>query len=93
METWMKELIDDVTQGNPGAMTVVRELMWFSRWEKMLRYFKEIGLTGGTLWARCSDDYHLSFHDFGHAVDREMSEYYAKRNPPMKMKERLSMFN
>ena len=86
METWMKELIADVSQGNPGAMTVIRELQWFSHWEKMLRYFKEIGLIGGALWARCSDDYHLSFHDFGHAIDKEMSEYYARTEKPLKIK-------
>lgn len=90
---WMQELVMDVTQGNPCAMTVVRELQWFSRWEKMLRYFKEIGLTGGALWAKCSDEYHLSFHDFGHAIDKEMSDYYAKKNPRIKFNSNSPKFN
>lgn len=92
MEKYIQELVFEVTKGNPGALTVVRELQWFSRWEKMLRYFKEIGLTGGALWAKCKDEYHLSFHDFGTAIDQEMLKYYAEKNPPERVRVKLPLF-
>jgi hypothetical protein len=74
MEKYLQNLILEVAQGNPGAITVIRELQWFSRWEKMLRYFKETGLVGGALWAKFKDEYHQSIHDFGHAIDKEIWE-------------------
>lgn len=74
MEKYLQDLILEVSQGNPGAITVIRELQWFSRWEKMLRYFKETGLVGGVLWVRFKDDYHQSVHDFGNAIDKEIWE-------------------
>lgn len=83
MEKYLQDLILEVAQGNPGALTVIRELQWFSRWEKMLRYFKEIGLVGGELWAKYKDEYHQSIHDFGHAIDKEMWENEPK---PQKIK-------
>lgn len=80
MEKYLENLITDVSEGNPGSMKVIKELMWFSRWEKMLRYFKDVGLTGGRLWAKVSDEYHLDFHTFGHAIDEEMLKYYHDEN-------------
>ncbi len=80
MEKYLKDLILEVSQGNPGALTAIRELQWFSRWEKMLRYFKETGLVGGALWAKFKDEYHQSIHDFGHAIDKEMYEKEPKRD-------------
>ena len=80
MEKYLEKLILEIADGNPGAITVIRELQWFSRWEKMLRYFKEIGLTGGSLWARFKDDYHQSVHDFGHAIEKEMHEREPKKD-------------
>lgn len=92
MEKYLNELIKEVGGANPGAFTVIRELQWFSRWEKMLEYFKEIGLVGGKLWARVADDYHHDFHAFGTAIDREMYEFYLEKNPPTKLKGKIVPF-
>ncbi len=91
MDEYTRKLIEEVSEGNPGALTVIRELMWFSRWEKMLKYFKDIGLTGGKLWAQCSDDYHLDFHAFGIAIDSQMVGFYRGMNT-IKIKGRLPKF-
>lgn len=92
MDKYIEDLIKEVAQGNPGALTVIRELQWFSRWEKMLRFFSETRLTGGKLWAKVADEYHHDFHAFGSAVDKEMWEYYAPKGKPEKIKGKLPVF-
>lgn len=91
MEKYLQDLVIKVAQGNPGAFTVIRELQWFSRWEKMLRYFEETGLVGGALWAKFKDEYHQSIHDFGHAIDNEIQQRDTKSNVPHHIK--LPKFN
>lgn len=80
MDKSLYKIIEEVGCGNPGAYKVINELQWFTNWEKMLRYLKDINLTGSALWAKVADEYHHSFHDFGHAIDKEMSQYYSNKN-------------
>lgn len=80
MNEYTKKLITDVSNYNPGALTVIRELQWFTHWDKMLEYFRDTGLIGGALWAKFKDEYHEDSYKFGHAMDQEAFGYYRGEN-------------
>lgn len=79
-DEYIKNLVKDVCQNNPGALTVITRLQWFNKWEKMLEYFKDTEIVGGALWAKYKDEFHEDIYAFGHAIEHEMFGYYKGEN-------------
>ena len=75
------KLITSVAQGNPGAMIVIRELMWFSKWFQMMCWADEAGLTGSKLWEKYKDEFHQDWHALGEWMQEEMRREANRRNP------------
>ena len=66
-----EELILKIAEGNPGALTVITQLMWYRNWEEMLNWMFKTGLTGSKIWEKYKDEYHESWSDFGDWVQIE----------------------
>jgi hypothetical protein len=56
----------DVMDGNPGALLIIRRLMYFAPWHLLLHHLKERGLTGSRLWEVVKDDYGHVWTQFAH---------------------------
>jgi hypothetical protein len=52
-----QQLILDVMDGNPGALTIIDRLMAFPRWSQLLQHLRNCGLIGSTLWQVVQDEY------------------------------------
>lgn len=84
----IQEIILGVAQGNPGAMTVIRELQWFNHWYEMLQFCLKKEYVGGRLWSMWKDDFHMSNHDFGNWLNQETlkdKEFEHLQNPQSKI--------
>lgn len=97
MYTFTAEIVKDVAQGNPGALTVIDKLQWFSNWEEMLAYLKKKDLVGPKLWEKVSDQYKLNFDAFGKDIEEEMLlesiERAKKEEKDGTIEEDISLFN
>jgi hypothetical protein len=56
----------DVMDGNPGALLIIRRLMYFAPWHLLLHHLKGQGLTGSRLWQVVKDDYGHVWTQFAH---------------------------
>lgn len=52
--------------GNPGALLIIRRLMYFAPWHLLLHHLKAQGLTGSRLWQVVKDDYAHVWTQFAH---------------------------
>lgn len=57
MDSDTKELIMDVMDGNPGAFTIIRDLMVYPTWYQLLHHLKTHDLVGAALWRSVKDEY------------------------------------
>lgn len=71
-----RQLIMDVMNGNPGAFTIIRELMAFPTWFQLLYYLKDEGLIGSELWRIVKDEYN---HDYKRFVDDQLARMTPER--------------
>jgi hypothetical protein len=69
-----QQLIMDVMDGNPGAFTIIRELMKFPTWYQLLHHLKSQRVIGSALWQVVKDDY-------GHDVKRFVEDQLARMAP------------
>ncbi len=49
---------------NPGAYTVIRQLMWFTKWYLIIKWLLESGYVGPKLWELWKDECHESLDEF-----------------------------
>jgi hypothetical protein len=56
----------EVMDGNPGALLIIRRLMYFAPWHRLLHHLKGQGLTGSRLWQVVKDDYGHVWTQFAH---------------------------
>ncbi len=56
----------EVVDGNPGALLIIRRLMYFASWHLLLHQLKGQGLTGSRLWQVVKDDYSHVWTQFAH---------------------------
>jgi hypothetical protein len=68
----VQQLVMDVMDGNPGALTIIQRLMSFSTWYPLLHHLKDQGLTGSALWRVVRDEYQEDWHRFASAQLRQM---------------------
>ncbi|WP_143301994.1 hypothetical protein [Candidatus Entotheonella palauensis] len=61
-----QQLVMDVMDGNPGALLIIRRLMYFAPWHLLLHHLKGQGLTGSRLWQVVKDDYGHVWTQFAH---------------------------
>jgi hypothetical protein len=61
-----RQLVMDVMDGNPGALLIIRRLMYFAPWHPLLSHLKGQGLTGSRLWQVVKDDYAHVWTQFAH---------------------------
>jgi hypothetical protein len=59
-----QQLILDVMDGNPGALTIIDRLMAFPRWNQLLQHLRNGGLIGSTLWQVVQDEYGQDWMQF-----------------------------
>jgi hypothetical protein len=71
-----RQLILDVMDGNPGAFTIIRQLMSFAIWYQLLHHLKSQHLVGGELWRVVKDEY---AHDYGRFVDDQLARMTPER--------------
>lgn len=77
----MAEMIHAVAEGNPGAMTVIRELMYFSKWSQMMYWCRATGFVGPKIWEKYKDEFHQDWHALGEWMQEEMRKDANKRDP------------
>lgn len=80
---YIMEMIMDVAQGNPGAIRVIRELQWFTKWYEIMKYCKKKGIVGDKLWIMYKDEFECNSHDLGRKLEKDM---YAERYKDNKKK-------
>ena len=71
MDKQTEDLIFDVCKGNPGALRVVMELMWFTDWFKMMQWCK-IHLAGANLWIKYKDELQQDSMSLGYWIQEQM---------------------
>ena len=76
MDNGTQQLILDVIDGNPGAFTIIRQLMAFAIWYQLLHYLKSQHLVGSELWRVVKDEY---AHDYGRFVDDQLARMSPER--------------
>jgi hypothetical protein len=69
-----RQLIVDVMDGNPGALTIIRKLMEFPTWYQLLHHLKSQGVVGGALWQVVKDNY-------GHDLERFVNDQLGQMRP------------
>lgn len=68
----IEEKIKLIVQGNPGALTVVSRLQWYTLWHEMLDYIIQNKWIGGELWSVYKDTYHEDLHAFGDMLQEQI---------------------
>lgn len=66
------KLVYEVCQGNPGALSVLKKLEWYSHWFEMMQYMKKIGLVGPNIWIKYKDEYHENIDKFAQDIEFQM---------------------
>lgn len=66
MNSNTRQLVMEVMDGNPGALLIIRRLMYFAPWKLLLHHLKGQGLTGSRLWQVVKDDYGHVWTQFAH---------------------------
>lgn len=77
MNSETRQLIMDVMDGNPGALTIIRRLMYFAPWPQLLQYLKDQGLVGSELWRVVKDEYEQDWTQFVHDKLEQMGHELA----------------
>jgi hypothetical protein len=79
----------DVMDGNPGALLIIRRLMYFAPWPLLLHHLKGQGLTGSRLWQVVKDDYGHVWTQF--AYD-QLAQMHLVQRKETKVPGRLSVY-
>jgi hypothetical protein len=72
----IRQLVIDVMDGNPGAFTIIRQLMSLPTWYQLLHHLKAQGLVGSELWRVVKDDYG---HDWRQFVQDQLDQMEPER--------------
>jgi hypothetical protein len=70
------ELIKEVMDGNPGAYTIIHDLIAFPTWYQLLHHLKNQRIVGGELWRVVKDDYG---HDLAQFVEDQLAQMPPER--------------
>jgi hypothetical protein len=84
-----KQLIIDVMDGNPGALTIIRQLMTFATWHQILHHLRGQGLVGTELWRVVNDDFQ---HDYQAFVNMLLSRMTPQRAQALRSLDREQAF-
>jgi hypothetical protein len=57
-----------VGEGNPGALTVLSQLQYFTKWPEMVHYLRLHGPRGADLWVLYKDVHGHSISDTGREI-------------------------
>ena len=71
MDSDTQQLIMYVIDGNPGAFTIIKELMTFPTWFQFLHHLKAQRLIGSELWRVVNDIYS---HDYRRFVEDQLAD-------------------
>lgn len=71
--TELEQLVLDVARNNPGAITVIKELLWFTKWFDMMNWCKD-NLNGSALWEKYKDEFHYDSTKLGYWIQDKMSQ-------------------
>ena len=82
-----RQLLTDVMDGNPGAFTIIRELMSLPTWYQLLCHLKHRGLVGSELWRVVKDDYQHNWRQF---VDDQLEQMEPERARALRSLGRLT---
>ena len=67
-----ENLILDVAKGNPGAITVIKGLMYFTKWHEMMKWCQS-NLSGSNLWEKYKDTYHCDVLSLGKWIETQLT--------------------
>jgi hypothetical protein len=70
MDRDTQQLIMDIMDGNPGAFTIIKELMIYPTWFQFFHHLKAQGLIGSELWRVVNDIYQ---HDYKRFVEDQLA--------------------
>jgi hypothetical protein len=73
-----RQLVMEVVDGNPGALLIIRRLMYFAPWHLLLHHLKSQGLMGSRLWQVVKDDYGHVWTQFAHDQLAQMRRMESK---------------
>lgn len=68
------DLALEVAQGNPGALSVIRQLMWYSKWHEMMRYMLKNKIVGPEVWVLYKDKFHEDITKTAEHLEKLMSK-------------------
>lgn len=68
-----KNLALNVADGNPGALRVVDELLYFTKWFEMMKWCKK-NLKGSDLWVKYKDDFKCQSDKLGYWIQEKIWE-------------------
>ena len=81
MDPQTRQLVMEVMDGNPGALLIIRRLMYFAPWRLILDHLQAQGLTGSRLWEVVKDDYGHVWTQFVHDQLAQMRRVDSKERP------------
>ena len=81
MDNATKALLIEVMDGNPGAYTIIKELMLLPCWYQLLHHCRNRGIVGSELWRVVKDDYQ---HDCRQFVADQLAEMQPERAEALK---------
>lgn len=67
-----KKLALDVAKGNPGALTVIDQLLYYSDWFQMMEWCRDNGFTGSKLWEQYKDVFGQDFSMLADWIHKHM---------------------
>lgn len=70
----LKEIIIDIAEGNPGAITLCMRLQVRDRWIVILDHLLKVGPKGSQLWMLYKDTFKADFTKFAEHLEKRMSE-------------------
>jgi hypothetical protein len=66
MDHQTRQLVLDVMDGNPGALLIIRRLMYFTSWYLLLCHLKAQEVIGSRLWQVVKDEYDENWTQFAY---------------------------
>lgn len=68
-----KNLALSVADGCIGALQIINELLYFSKWFGMMKWCEK-NLKGSELWKKYKDNFNCQFMDLGYWIKKKMCE-------------------
>lgn len=72
MSSDLRERIIELSEGNPGALRVLTELLWFTRAHMIFNWLEAHGYTGEKIWMLYKDEWEMDSMKLGHWIEQKI---------------------